>query len=395
MDRWYNIPVDQQLYLVEGTSRRIDVVAVNGWGHCAGDSTILQANNWESYAWSMGSELSSVSVTQSQTITVEVTDVWVNRFVSDTMMVSLYEPVAAVQVEVQHVSCHGLTDGSVQLIADDADVWFTLDGMSTQEGMYTSLSAGSYVCEMVNASGCRDTLSFEIEKPEVFTISGQIADCTCAESADGSIRIDYSGGTPGYSLMGNPSTTALTAGDYGVTALDANGCSASLSFSIDAPPALEIACSAVAELDAGQNGSITAEADGGIPPYMWLLDGLPSDSAVWNGLSSGAFLLTVLDSVGCSMQIACNVEQALMASAKDSTAVSVYPNPVEQGMPWILAVATAGSEVIIPNSLGQVVNRWIVDSSGMCSSNHLSKGVYFMSLMKDDLPQGSLLLIVN
>jgi hypothetical protein len=195
--------------------------------------------------------------------------------------------------------------------------------------------------------------------------------------------------------MGNPSTTELTAGDYAVTALDANGCSASLSFNIEAPPALEIACSAIAALDGGQNGSITAEAAGGIPPYVWLLDGSPSDSAVWNGLSSGAFILTVLDSVGCSMQVECIVEQTLGASAMDSTAVSVYPNPVEQGMPWILAGATAGTEVIIANSLGQVVNRWIVDSSGSCSSNYLSKGMYFVRWMKDDLPQGSLLLIVN
>lgn len=395
VDRWYNIPVDQQLYLVEGTSRRVDLLALNGWGHCPGDSTILEANDWETYAWSTGSEMSSVSVTQSQTITVEVTDVWGNRFVSDTMMVSLYEPVAAVQVAVEHVSCHGLTDGSVQLMADDTDLWFTLDGASTQVGVFSSLSAGSYTCEMVNANGCRETLSFEIEEPEVFTISGQIADCTCAESADGSISIDYSGGTPSYSLMGNPSTTELSAGDYAINALDANGCSASLSFSIGAPPALEIACSAIAELDGGQNGSITAEADGGIPPYVWLLDGSPSDSAVWNGLSSGAFLLTILDSVGCSMQVECIVEQALRASAMDSTAVSVYPNPVEQGMPWILAGATAGTEVIIANSLGQVVNRWIVDSSGSCSSNYLSKGMYFVRWMKDDLHQGSLLLIVN
>jgi hypothetical protein len=128
---------------------------------------------------------------------------------------------------------------------------------------------------------------------------------------------------------------------------------------------------------------------------VWVLDGIPGDSAVWNGLSSGAFLITVLDSVGCSMQVECIVEQALRASAMDSTAVSVYPNPVEQGMPWILAGAKAGSEVIISNSLGQVVNRLIVDSCGNCSSNHLSKGVYFVCLMKDDLPQGSLLLIVN
>jgi hypothetical protein len=280
-------------------------------------------------------------------------------------------------------------------MADDTDLWFNLDDESAQMGVFSSLSAGSYTCEMVNANGCRDTLSFEVEEPEVFAISGQIADCTCAESADGSVSIDYSGGTPDYSLIGNPSTTELTAGDYVVTALDANGCSASLSFSIDAPPALEIAFSAIAALDGAQNGSITAEADGGIPPYGWHLDGIPSDSAVWNGLSSGAFLLTVLDSVGCSMQVECIVEQALMASVMDNTAVSVYPNPVEQGMPWILLGAAAGGEVIIANSLGQVVNRWIVDSSGRCSSNNLSTGVYFVRLMKDDLPQGSLLLIVN
>jgi hypothetical protein len=95
------------------------------------------------------------------------------------------------------------------------------------------------------------------------------------------------------------------------------------------------------------------------------------------------------------MLVECIVEQALRASAMDSTAVSVYPNPVEQGMPWILAGATAGTEVIIANSLGQVVNRWIVDSSGSCSSNYLSKGMYLVRWMKDDLPQGSLLLIVN
>jgi hypothetical protein len=93
--------------------------------------------------------------------------------------------------------------------------------------------------------------------------------------------------------------------------------------------------------------------------------------------------------------VECIVERALMASVMDNTAVSVYPNPVEQGMPWILSGAAAGGEVIIANSLGQIVNRWIVDSSGRYSSNNLSTGVYFVRLMKDDLPQGSLLLIVN
>jgi hypothetical protein len=395
VDRWYNIPVDQQLHLVEGTSRIIEVVAVDGWGHCHGDSTIIQANDWDTYAWSTGSEMSAVSVTQSQAITVEVTDAWGNRFVSDTMMVSAYEPVGEVHAEVVHVSCQGLTDGSVQLIADDADVWYILNGDTTQAGMYATLPAGSYMYEVVNANGCRDTLAFEVEEPEVFTVSGEITHCTCAETADGSIRLVYSGGTPGYSLMGNPSTAQLSAGDYALTAVDANGCSASLSFSIGAPSALEITCTSVAALDGEQNGSITAEASGGIPPYEWLLDGLPSDSAVWNGLSSGAFLLTALDAVGCSMQVECIVEQALTTTETDLAAFAVYPNPVEQGMPWAIIGASAGSEVVITNSMGQVVNRLIVESSGRCSTNYMSKGLYFVSLMKDDLPQGSFLLQVN
>jgi hypothetical protein len=393
VDRWYTIPANQQLYLVEGTSRRVEVEASNGWSICAGDSTTLQANEWTSYAWQDGSTAMNITVAQPQSEVLRVTDVWGNQFLSDTLVVAASPAIGSITATMIPASCNGEADGSIQW--SGSAEWFTMGGETNQQGYFDGLSAGPYFCEVENAYGCRDTFSVEITQPEVFAVSAVLTHCTCADLSDGSVSLNFSGGTPNYVVIGNPPLSGLSAGDYELAAMDANGCAAYYSFTITAPEPLEMACSSAAEWDNQANGSITAAAQGGVFPYTWLLNETLSTDSLWNNLSAGVYLLVLEDANGCSVTNECEVEAAVHLSEIRPNLFSAYPNPVEQGSRWRLVGPTAGCEVVVADALGQNICRWQTGGAEIFSSEPLPPGMYFISVLRDEIPEGTFLLMVK
>ncbi|MFZ1791299.1 MAG: SdrD B-like domain-containing protein, partial [Saprospiraceae bacterium] len=105
----------------------------------------------------------------------------------------------------------------------------------------TNLAAGTYVFTVTDASACSSTKSVTITQPTAITATTTKVDGTCATPNSGSINLTVSGGTPTYTFSwSNGATTEdlsnLTAGTYTVTVTDANGCTASSSAIITAPP---------------------------------------------------------------------------------------------------------------------------------------------------------------
>ena len=129
---------------------------------------------------------------------------------------------------------------------------------------------------------------------------------------NGSFTVYASGGTPPYmySFNGQPFQSSavyslLPAGTYNAVVKDSNGQTDTSIITLSntyAPPALGIVGSAYPTVCSGQNGIITLQAGGGLPPYTYSDDGINFQSSnIFTNLSAFSlfFSFFVRDSNGC------------------------------------------------------------------------------------------------
>ncbi|SFC78963.1 T9SS type A sorting domain-containing protein [Flavobacterium phragmitis] len=109
--------------------------------------------------------------------------------------------------------------------------------------------------------------------PSAITISGtpSYTNATGESKTDGSLSIEFKGGTGGYTYIWTPATPAnwnsLGAGNYTITAKDSNGClSAPYSFTINEPKKITVVITKPSVIECfGGKGSLTATASEGFP----------------------------------------------------------------------------------------------------------------------------------
>jgi gliding motility-associated-like protein len=145
-------------------------------------------------------------------------------------------------------------------------------------------------------------------------------DVKCFGGKDGSATILVTGGTKPYSYSWNNYTTGatntkLSIGKYTVYVSDANGCWLTDSLKISEPTLLEVEANEKAKTCFGfSNGSASATAKGGMPPYSYLWNTVPQQTGTnAQNLLGGLYIVTVIDSNGCTQD--------------DTVDVGNFPNP--------------------------------------------------------------------
>lgn len=112
--------------------------------------------------------------------------------------------------------------------------------------------------------------------------------------------------TASWSYFGQPFATTLNTtyfnngqgGPFVVTVYDTNGCSVSDTVNVGITN-IQVTATVTPEICSGQNGSITAIAAGGTPPYTYLWSNGQTTATI-NGLSTGTYSVTVIDANGCA-----------------------------------------------------------------------------------------------
>ncbi|MGF1566344.1 MAG: choice-of-anchor V domain-containing protein [Flavobacteriales bacterium] len=194
------------------------------------------------------------------------------------------------------ISCFGANDGAIVIngIAG-ATPPYTLQ-WDVDESLLTALAPGTYSLTVTDAVDYTLTFSFEITEPELLEATGAFAPINCfGENA--TVVIAASGGTAPYTGTGE---VALSAGNYTLDVIDANGCTAQIAVDIVEPEALVVnAATPILPCEGGE-GEIVITAEGGALPY----DGTGSFPVT----TSGAYSFTVTDANGCSTEIEAVVE---------------------------------------------------------------------------------------
>jgi len=191
----------------------------------------------------------------------------------------------------------------------------SFDDSNSASPIFTPAGTGSFTLTAQLFDGvCSSLSTTTIIVQEPINIAFNGINETCPGDRNGRIDLSVSGGTAPYTYLwaDSSSTSAITqlsAGTYGITITDANGCSASSSIPIanDSNLSAQVGTQSLACF--GDNsGVILIEATGGVEPYTYLWNGQPNNNRLAN-LVAGTYTIEVRDSFGCSVVKNTNLTQ--------------------------------------------------------------------------------------
>lgn len=328
-----------------------------------------------SYVWSNGQTGPSISNLAPGQYTVTVADA--AECVAVTTA-TVTQPASAVNVmlSVAQPVCQGSANGTINAVVTGGTGPYTyLWSTGATTPAINNLPAGSYSVTVTDARGCLGTANAVLSNQSTLAVSAVVTQPACGAMSSGSITANTSGGLPpitfAWSNGANTQTiTNLAAGAYTVTATDATGCQRTASATISNPStAISLTVSAVqVSCFGGANGSLTATASGGQPPfsYVWS-NGLTG--AIINNLGPGQYSVTVTDAAECTAVASSTITQP-------ATAVNASLNVVQ---PICSGSANGSVNSIVTGGTAPYTYLWSTGATTP-SINNLPAGAYSLTV---------------
>ncbi len=283
---------------------------VSCFGSCDGQLVAIPAGGAPNYTfvWSAGCTTPSCNNICSGQYTVTVTDA---NSCTTSSTTTVTEPTA-ITIVTAAVDAHcNLADGSASAAGAGGTgtlLYQWIGGPATAN--YNSIVSNTYSVIVTDANGCADTATAIVNNLNSVTAAlNTSTNLTCFQSADGSIDIDATGGTPNYTYVWSPSgsatdiSTGLPAGVYTVVVTDASGCIATVTTTITEPTLLTVQASAnPTAVCIGTPVQLTATPAGGTPIYVstWNPGALVGNIQNIVPAATTTYTVDVVDANGCT-----------------------------------------------------------------------------------------------
>jgi subtilisin-like proprotein convertase family protein len=238
-----------------------------------------------------------------------ITDAKGCTLVSPVVVLTAPQMLGVMLDTLANVGCRGDATGLIGVSVSGAVGNITTTWNAVPDDLTLSNAlAGVYILQVTDGLSCSIKDTFVILEPEAsLAISVQnTKNALCSGEPTGSISIRVNGGTAPYTYIWSngahtPNLPAVVAGTYGLTVIDANGCSVVMPpLTIGEPPAIVVApevhdipCFGVL------TGDILLTVSGGIPPYQYNWSNSKKTQNIF-GLAAGAYTVTVQDATGCA-----------------------------------------------------------------------------------------------
>ena len=288
-------------------------VACNGGNSGGINLTVSGGTGPFRYSWSNGQTVEDLTNLAAGTYAVTVTDA-ANCVGSQSFTVT--QPAALVpNLTKQNIACFGGTTGSVNLAPTGGTGTFTYlwtgpVGTGATSQNLTGLTAGTYSVTLTDANNCTATAATLLTQPTAISLSASIINPGCLGASNGSIDLTPLGGTPSgpstYTYTWSNSATTqdlagVAAGVYSVTVRDANGCTATASYTLTQPTALSLNTTAQNPACFGTaTGNISTTATGGTTAYTYRWNTGAVSQNLTN-LVAGTYSITLTDAQSCSL----------------------------------------------------------------------------------------------
>ncbi|MBL7778628.1 MAG: gliding motility-associated C-terminal domain-containing protein [Chitinophagales bacterium] len=280
-----------------------------------------------SYTWLPGGQSTEdIGGIPGGNYTVQVTDA------NGCQVASLYivnEPTPLnLSVGGTNISCFGGNNGTAIANVSGGTTPYTYlwDDFATT-GTRNGLPAGVHSVMVTDSNGCWRVDSVVLTQPTQLIVSGSVTNANCFGAATGAIDVTVSGGNPAYTYLWSNLTATedlsnILAGNYTVNVTDQSNCTAAASFVITEPTQIFVTLLPNQPgCNGSTNGSISAIATQGIPPYTYLWSTTPlQNTPVAANLGAGDYTITVTDANFCTATSSVTLNQ--------NSAIVVTANPV-------------------------------------------------------------------
>ncbi|MCQ2276149.1 MAG: hypothetical protein MJZ87_04295, partial [Bacteroidales bacterium] len=275
---------------------------------------------------------------------VKVVDTNSCSVLSDTVTITEPEAVVLSNLATTDVKCYLGTDGTISYNVTGGTpgytVTFTKSGESTPShtddpasagnATVEGFAAGTYSVVVTDDNNCK-TIPQDIEVKQPDTLIASIADQVnvgCHGSNNGSVTIQAQGGVGNYQYKLNDGDYqnsnyfgTLIKGNYVVTVIDSNECSATVPVEIREPNELTVHISGdpvPVNCYAGNDGAFAYTITGGTKPYS--ISVVKADSAITvatptdslytqTALKAGNYVVAVSDAQGCTDTLKVEITQ--------------------------------------------------------------------------------------
>ncbi len=229
----------------------------------------------------------------------------------------------------QQISCFGAEDGNVTIDIAGGTPTYTFVWTDATGAVISNLQnpnnfgAEEYFLLATDANGCLIDTSVTLTEPTpIETVTSVTSDyngenISCHLASDGSVLVEATGGTPGYSYSwtnssgavvgGNANLGGLPTGDYDVQITDVNGCIETNTIFLSQPTPVLVTIDIISDYFglpiscAGQNdGELQGNASGGVPGYTYSWNTSPvqtTQNAI--NIGEGSYTVVATDINGC------------------------------------------------------------------------------------------------
>ncbi|MEH6745881.1 MAG: T9SS type B sorting domain-containing protein [Maribacter arcticus] len=316
--------------------------------NCDGSGNITILPNDPSYTYSIdgnapqASNVFNNAIVGQHTITVDYGSECTTDIIVDVQAGNAFE---ASVLTYEDLDCNADNSGTITFEVNNfgaSGYEYSYDsGFATIEGNDTAtshtisgLSAGNYtvyVRDIDNPiAGCTVTLTQTILEPNTISVSNVETQPSCVD--DGSVIITATGGTGAFSYeieLPDTSTTGAQGsnlftglnqlGLHTITVTDANGCTATDTFTLVAPSLPTASIDPTSDLcyDSSNPGSATIVigASGGLAPYVYRMNtGAYKTSNDFANLTPGNYTFQIRDANGCTDTLSFTIEPQLTAN---------------------------------------------------------------------------------
>lgn len=334
------------------------------------------------YLWSSGSTEPNIMGLEANDYSLTVTDANGCTAVGSITIADSNMP--STLVVATNTSC-GQDNGTASAgVFGGVEPYTYLWSTGSTANMITGLPAGSYSVTITDAVGCTAMSTGSVAPSSAPIVSIDKEDTVCGDT-NGSATANVSNGTPPYTYLwsnglNTPTIQNLSAGSYSVTITDDTGCTASATTNIDDSPSLEVDASAEQTTCGENNGTATADTEGGTAPYNYIWSTGATTQMIM-GLEPGVYQVTVTDANGCTDMAMTSVLESTnpeaMVSVTDTScgddngeaSVSSISGGV---MPYTYLWSTGSTQLSISNLAAGSYSVTVTDAEGCTSENTVS-----------------------
>ena len=269
--------------------------------------------------------------------------------------------------------------GSIEIVATGAEPFtYAWSHDDTASGStLTGLLPGDYTITVTDVNGCSSTLTTSLTYsggPMISITNQQNSLCT---DDNGSISVQVSDGVEPYTYswshdggLNAATATGLSAGTYGLTVTDANGCYSSISVELTFTAGPSLSWESVMDASCAEdNGALTVMASDGLPPYSYSWShNIGLDSPTATNLAAGDYTVSVTDANGCTVELSNTVSAADL--------LIIFPVQVQ---PTCNGIDDGSVTAEVSGGIGPYNFVWSTGQTGETISD-LAAGTYFVTV---------------